>query len=155
MTVDDVPLPTLATVAAPVWCRACGCCPVDACASAVEQGSSCALMGIARYVDVQRCPCAPIVCRCELPAHVRGIARCRHGRRGAELVALALADGLLPAVYRPARGGGPATIDRHCRGCGAGPGMRCLDLRRHGRRGAERLRPHPVRRHIGPPNERA
>lgn len=153
MTTVDQPLPTLSTVAAPVRCQACGCCPVDVCADAVEQGSSCALMAPAVQHDaVLRCPCAPIACRCELPAHVRGIARCRHGLRGAELVALALADGLLPATYRPRSG--PSAIDRHCRRCGVGPGSRCHDLRRRADAPPVRLRPHLERRHIGPPNER-
>lgn len=149
MSVTDVPLPALATVAPAVRCGACECCPVDVCASAVEQGSSCAMMPAVEYDDVLRCPCAPVVCRCDLPAHVRGIARCRHFLPASGLAALGIGPVLLPATYQPRSG--PWPVGRHCRRCGAGPGALCLDLRRrsHGAEAPPRVRPHRERRQIG------
>lgn len=70
---------------APARCDRCECCPAALCAEAIGEHGWCALLvepaTPGGRAAIGRCPCAPLVCRCELPAHVRGIARCQHGRR--------------------------------------------------------------------------
>lgn len=85
-------LPTLAELPPAAPCESCGCCVADLCAAAVAEGTACLMLAAPRpdraaAERVLECPCAPVVCTCTPPAHVRGIARCEHGRRARQAAA--------------------------------------------------------------------
>lgn len=86
-------LPTLAELPPSPPCESCGCCRADLCAAALDDGAACLMLAPPRptpaAAELSRCPCAPLVCRCSLPAHVRGIARCQHGVRARQAAAQA------------------------------------------------------------------
>lgn len=79
-------LPGLAELPPAAACESCGCCLADLCKTALEEGTACLMLAVPRpdpaaAAAVVKCPCAPVACYCAEPAHVRGIARCQHGRR--------------------------------------------------------------------------
>lgn len=88
-------LPGLAELPPAEPCEGCGCCLADLCAAALEAGTACLMLAVPRpdpaaTEPVAKCPCAPLVCRCAPPAHVRGIARCQHGIRARQAAGGAL-----------------------------------------------------------------